>query len=312
MIPTLPYEDFSAATDTVLSFLRQNAGVEFWMATRIDGNDLIVLQTVGEGFPIKNGDVLSWADSLCWRMANGVGPRVAHDVSAVPMLATAPFTELLHVAAYIGAPLTLSDGKTYGTLCGLDRAAKGKELDEQRGLVTLMAGLLGAIVSREKSMGASAADAPDNGGAEVLMDPLTQLLNRRAWDRLLLSEESRCARHNHSACVIAVDINGLDDINQQHGRDFGDALLCKAAQIIKRGCRGYDIVARTGEDEFGVLAVECGLKGAKGIFDRVKAGLQREEVPAALGLSLRNAATGLSRTFEEATNTLVNAKRLSR
>ena len=74
--------------------------------------------------------------------------------------------------------------------------------------------------------------------------------------------------------------------------------------------RGYDIVARTGEDEFGILAVECGLKGAKGIYDRINNGLQKDGIKATLGIALRNAATGLPRTFDEATNTLLNAKRL--
>ena len=127
---------------------------------------------------------------------------------------------------------------------------------------------------------------------------------------LLVAEEARCARHNHSACVICVDIDSLRAINDSQGRDAGDTALLKTAHILKRACRGYDIVARTGEDEFAILAVECGLKGAKGIYDRINAGLVKDGIKASLGIALRNATTGLPRTFEEATNTLLNAKRL--
>lgn len=309
MIETQHYEDFSAAAEAALQLLREQVGVSFWMATRIEGNDLIVLSTIGDGFSIKTGEVLSWADSLDWRMVTGTGPRVAPKVKDVAAYASAPFSELLQVGAYIGAPLQLGNGKVYGTLCGIDKTEKTDGLKEQQRLVEMVAGLLSAILVREKA-GAQNAEPVTASEGEVLIDHLTQVYNRRAWDRILTAEEGRCARHNHSACIIAVDIDGLLQINNAHGRDKGDEILLKTAQVLKRACRGYDVVARTGEDEFALLAVECGLKGAKGMFDRVNAGLKKDSIGASLGLALRNAATGLPRTFEEATNTLINAKRI--
>lgn len=303
------YEDFGSAAEVALGLLREKVGLEFWMVTRIGGDELIVLTCVGEGPGLHSGDSMMWTDSLCWRMLAGSGPRVAPKVSDVPAYATAPFAETFQIAAYAGAPLVLADGKVYGTLAGMDRQAKPDTLRQQQWLVEMVAGLLGAIVSREKQAGDAAQPVPAETG-EVLVDKLTQTLNRRAWDRVLTSEEARCVRHNHSACVICVDIDGLRAINESQGREKGDEQLLKVAQILKRACRGYDVVARTGEDEFAILAVECGLKGAKGIFDRITGGLQKEGVKACLGIALRNATTGLPRTFDEATNTLLNAKRI--
>jgi diguanylate cyclase (GGDEF)-like protein len=267
-----------------------------------------VLNTVGNGMSIKNGDVLPWADTLCRRMVEGAAPRIAPKVSDVAAYATAPDAKALDVGAYFGAPLVLSDGKVYGTLAGMDHDPKSDDLKQHQWLVDMVAGLLSAIIIHEKQAGDGASVLTTVEG-EVLVDRLTQTFNRRAWDRILTAEEARCARHNHSACVICVDIDGLRMINDAQGRDKGDQLLLKTAQILKRACRGYDVVARTGEDEFAILAVECGLKGAKGIFDRVNGGLHKEEIKATLGISLRNATTGLPRTFEEASNTLLNAKR---
>ena len=309
MVEVAHYEDFSSACEAALQLLKEQVGVSFWMATRIEGNDLIVLSSVGDGFSVKPGDALVWPDSLDWRMVTEAAPRVAANVKEVAAYAAAPFTELFNVGAYIGAPLQVANGKTYGTLCGLDHAEKPKTLENQRRLVEMVAGLLSAILAREKSGSDSAGKLPAGEG-EVLIDHLTQLFNRRAWDRILTAEEGRCARHNHSACVICVDIDGLLQINNAEGRDKGDQVLLQTAQVLKRACRGYDVVARTGEDEFAILAVECGLKGAKGMFDRVNAGLKKENIKASLGLALRNAATGLPRTFEEATNTLINSKRV--
>jgi diguanylate cyclase len=302
-------EDFSSAAEVALGLLREKVGMSFWMTTRVAGDDLVVLSTVGSGIEIKNGDVLPWTDTICWRMVAGSGPRVAPNVADIPAYSAAPAAQQYKVGSYIGAPLSLGDGKVYGTLAGMDVQTKGDDLTQHLWLVEMVAGLLGAIIKHEQEASEGAGQVSTVEG-EVLVDKLTQTFNRRAWDRVLVAEEARCARHNHSACVICVDIDSLRAINDEHGREQGDTTLLKTAHILKRACRGYDIVARTGEDEFAILAVECGLKGAKGIYDRINGGLLKEGIKASLGIALRNATTGLPRTFEEATNTLLNAKRL--
>jgi len=302
-------EDFGSAAEVALRLLREKVGISFWMTTRIAGEELVVLNTVGSGIELRSGDVIPWTDSLCWRMVSGVGPRAAPNVANVPSYASAPSAQTLKVGAYVGAPLALGDGTVYGTLAGLDPQTKDDGLKQHLWLVEMVAGLLGAILKHEREIGGATGEMAGAEG-DVLVDKLTQTFNRRAWDRVLVAEESRCARHNHSACIICVDIDTLRAINDERGREAGDTVLLKTAHILKRACRGYDIVARTGEDEFGILAVECGLKGAKGIYDRISAGLAKESIKATLGIALRNATTGLPRTFEEATNTLLNAKRL--
>ncbi len=304
-----PQEDFGSAAEVALGLLREKVGLSFWMTTRIAGEELVVLNTVGSDVGLKSGDVIPWSDSLCWRMVAGSGPRVAPKVADIPAYSSSPMAELLRVGAYVGAPLTVGDAKVYGTLAGLDQEPKDDALKQHLWLVEMVAGLLGAIIRHEQEISEATGEVKGEEG-EVLVDKLTQTFNRRAWDRVLVAEESRCARHNHSACVICVDIDSLRSINDSQGRAAGDKLLLKTAHILKRACRGYDVVARTGEDEFAILAVECGLKGAKGIYDRISAGLVKDGIKASLGIALRNATTGLPRTFEEATNTLLNAKRL--
>ena len=302
-------EDFTSAAEVALSLLREKVGMSFWMTTRIAGEDLVALTSIGDGIAIKSGDAMPWPDTLCWRMVAGAGPRVAPNVADIPAYSAAPLAELFKIGSYIAAPLMLGEGKVYGTLAGMDQKPKDDSLKQHLWLVEMVAGLLGAILKHEKEASDGAGAVGEVAG-EALVDKLTQSFNRRAWDRILTAEEARCARHNHSACVICVDIDALRAINDAQGRDKGDATLLKTAHILKRACRGYDIVARTGEDEFAILAVECGLKGAKGIYDRISSGMQKEDIKATLGIALRNAATGLPRTFEEATNTLLNAKRL--
>src|SRR5579864_8448711 len=187
MIELPHYEDFSSAVEVALQLLKDQVGVSFWMATRVAGNDLMVLNTAGEGFTIKVGDALPWADSIDWRMVEGTGPRVAPKIREITVYASAPFAQSMQVGAYIGAPLLLADGTIYGTLCGLDREEKTKALEDQRRLVDMVAGLLSAIVSREDE-GSHAATQITTSEGEVLVDRLTQVFNRRAWDRILTAD----------------------------------------------------------------------------------------------------------------------------
>jgi diguanylate cyclase (GGDEF)-like protein len=53
-----------------------------------------------------------------------------------------------------------------------------------------------------------------------------------------------------------VDIDGLKQTNQQFGRAAGDEVLRGAAGILRRNLRDADLVARIGDDEFGVMLVE--------------------------------------------------------
>lgn len=81
-------------------------------------------------------------------------------------------------------------------------------------------------------------------------DPLTGLFNRRHFEeqfRLLDTAQY------WPLSLIFADLNGLKLTNDIFGHGAGDRLLCQAAEILKQACRGGDVVARIGGDEFIVL-----------------------------------------------------------
>ena len=89
---------------------------------------------------------------------------------------------------------------------------------------------------------------------EALIDPMTKLSNRRAWDQLLAKEEERCQRYGHAAAVFIIDLDGLKQINDDAGHASGDRLILEAAEAMREVAREVDVVARLGGDEFGVNA----------------------------------------------------------
>jgi diguanylate cyclase (GGDEF)-like protein len=86
-----------------------------------------------------------------------------------------------------------------------------------------------------------------------LIDPLTQLLNRRAVNELIPRETARCNRTGTTLVLISMDLNRFRSINEKFGALEGDRLLAEFAAILKKVFRGGDIIFRQGGDEFMVL-----------------------------------------------------------
>ena len=84
-------------------------------------------------------------------------------------------------------------------------------------------------------------------------DPLTQLPNRRLLAEFLQKILSGVARHGYYGALIFVDLDGFKGINDKHGHDAGDEVLCTVARRLQKFVRTGDIVARLGGDEFIVV-----------------------------------------------------------
>jgi diguanylate cyclase (GGDEF)-like protein/PAS domain S-box-containing protein len=94
-------------------------------------------------------------------------------------------------------------------------------------------------------------------------DPLTGLLNRRAFVeemRIRLGAARRTAR---SAALVYVDVDNFKPVNDVHGHAMGDAVLRRIADRLRRSVRASDLVARLGGDEFAVWLDEADADGAR-------------------------------------------------
>jgi diguanylate cyclase (GGDEF)-like protein len=84
-------------------------------------------------------------------------------------------------------------------------------------------------------------------------DTLISLPNRRGFMRELERLVDRARRYDHHAAMLFVDLDGLKMINDTFGHRAGDEALIQVADLLTRGVRRSDIVARIGGDEFGIL-----------------------------------------------------------
>src|SRR5260221_13697281 len=84
-------------------------------------------------------------------------------------------------------------------------------------------------------------------------DSLIDLPNRRGFMRELERLISRVDRYGINAAMLFVDLDGLKMINDTFGHRAGDEALIQVANLLSKGVRHSDIVARIGGDEFGIL-----------------------------------------------------------
>jgi len=87
----------------------------------------------------------------------------------------------------------------------------------------------------------------------ALRDSLTGLANRRLLLELLGVALARSTRDDTPLAVLFLDLDGFKAINDVHGHDAGDTVLCETARRLLSIVRGADVVARLGGDEFVVV-----------------------------------------------------------
>jgi diguanylate cyclase (GGDEF)-like protein len=88
---------------------------------------------------------------------------------------------------------------------------------------------------------------------QTLIDPLTQLYNRRFLLEFMEKELTKAARNESSIGVCMIDVDHFKQFNDIYGHDAGDAVLREFGLFLKNGLRASDVACRYGGEEFAVL-----------------------------------------------------------
>lgn len=89
-------------------------------------------------------------------------------------------------------------------------------------------------------------------------DVLTPALNRRGFVAALNRAMAYCRRHQVSAVLLYLDLDGFKAINDRLGHAAGDAALVRVAELLLANSRESDAVGRMGGDEFCLLMLNAG------------------------------------------------------
>ncbi len=103
-----------------------------------------------------------------------------------------------------------------------------------------------------------------------LRDPLTGVLNRRAFERFAQVEFRRAQRYGIPLALAMLDLDHFKALNDQLGHSFGDRVLSSFSSVLSSAARESDVVARLGGDEFVILMPHTDGSGGLVLVERIR------------------------------------------
>ncbi|AIR91286.1 GGDEF domain-containing protein [Pseudomonas cremoricolorata] len=104
----------------------------------------------------------------------------------------------------------------------------------------------------------------------ALRDGLTSTFNRRAMLARFSQELQRSAGGGHSLAVAMIDIDHFKRINDVHGHQAGDEVLCHCVRQLQQRLRRSDCLGRWGGEEFLLLLPDTDREGALAMLDDLR------------------------------------------
>jgi diguanylate cyclase len=118
----------------------------------------------------------------------------------------------------------------------------------------------------------------------ALTDPLTQLANRKHFERRLDFDAKAARGSGEPLSLLLLDIDHFKRFNDTYGHPIGDEVLKVVARTLKEGLKGRDTAARYGGEEFAVILPQTDMHQAAKLGDQIRQALATK--------SLKNRRTG--------------------
>jgi len=125
----------------------------------------------------------------------------------------------------------------------------------------------------------------------AMTDPLTGLLNRRAFTDAMARELSRSKRHSFPLSVLLLDVDHFKKVNDTRGHEGGDLVLKGVAKTVLSMARKSDIVGRWGGEEFVLGLPQAAAAGARIAAERLRRAIAETTFTLHDGSSLRVTAS---------------------
>ena len=108
----------------------------------------------------------------------------------------------------------------------------------------------------------------------AMIDALTGVPNRAAYDDRMAHEFARWQRHGGTISIAAWDVDNFKNINDEFGHMAGDKVLHILGQHMARSVRGTDFVARYGGEEFIMIMLGIDAEQVLKMCNKVRTGIQ--------------------------------------
>ncbi|MGV6397670.1 diguanylate cyclase [Pseudomonas caspiana] len=175
-------------------------------------------------------------------------------------------------AADLNSLKQVLESRLEGLLSTMDQHQQARDEREQD-----VAARLQSLASRVATMEQEALGFRANieeQRQKALIDPLTSLPNRAAWEERLGREMALWQRDNNSLLVGILDLDHFKRINDGYGHLAGDRVLKIVAKVLKKHLRGSDFIARFGGEEFVVLMPATQVSVGLALLDQLRTAVE--------------------------------------
>jgi diguanylate cyclase (GGDEF)-like protein len=104
----------------------------------------------------------------------------------------------------------------------------------------------------------------------ALLDPLTELPNRRCINLQLRSRIDELKRYEWPCGVLFIDIDNFKVVNDEYGHGIGDKVLKMVGRTLSSSLRSYDILGRYGGEEFFAIVANVDSAQLYSFADRLR------------------------------------------
>jgi diguanylate cyclase (GGDEF)-like protein len=163
--------------------------------------------------------------------------------------------------ANISVPIVV-DGRRWGAVSAVESGAGGFVTDAGERLDR---------VAETVQLAIENAQVRSRLAAQASSDPLTGLANHRVFHERLQEEVARAQRHDRPLALALMDLDHFKRVNDTHGHQVGDRVLCEVAARLSTHVRSGDMFARVGGEEFAWLMPETDDLAAFGVAERARA-----------------------------------------
>ena len=211
------------------------------------------------------------------------------------------------------------ESRLEGLLASMEQHRLQREAREQE-----IAARLQGLGERVTSMEREAHDYRDKLEQQrhkALLDPLTGLPNRAAWNERLALEHGRLQQTGTGLLLAILDLDHFKSINDTYGHQAGDKVLKIIANVLRKGLRGDDFIARFGGEEFALLMPGSDLSGGSRLLERLRAAVEqcpfhfkgeRVTVTMSAGVAVFKSGENASQVLKRADQALYRAKEAGR
>ncbi|MBX3165821.1 MAG: diguanylate cyclase [Candidatus Eremiobacteraeota bacterium] len=255
---------------------------------------------------IRRGDQtcrrLKLGEGVAGKVCQSLQPMIVNQVDREPVFLE---PELSQVASIVCLPLHV-DGLALGVMNVTNRA-RGRQFQAEH-------------IEEGMKLALQAAQAINNSRLYhlAILDPVTEVYSRNHLFQRCQDELTRARRYQRPLCLLAINLQGLEQVRNHHGHELGNQLEILFADVLQFCVRETDIVARLGDSNFGVLMPEtdamAGMFAAERICQQSRESelLTRYYVTAHVGLcSYPDRAENVMKLIARAETAMASAARCS-